>query len=184
MVATHADQALKLLDQPSDLQRELLGAFRYQDNRAVLHSDPTLMPKRRRVWSSWNYLAAPPDAADAAKESRISVTYWLNRLQRLKVATPYFVSLNPLREAAECLDTFHYTHPIFDQPALAAQRRLDSLQGQGGLWFCGSYFGYGFHEDALGSAVRVAQALGVEPPWRSTSSASDAGAELLAATAS
>ena len=181
VVATHADQALALLDQPSPLQRQLLSRFRYQDNRAVLHSDPTLMPKRRRVWSSWNYLAASRDAADE-QGSRVSVTYWLNRLQRLAVATPYFVSLNPIREPVAALAEFHYTHPIFDRAALAAQGQLGQLQGQRGMWFCGSYFGYGFHEDALASAVGVARDLGVNPPWQ-RAPVSGVSAALLAAQA-
>jgi predicted NAD/FAD-binding protein len=179
VVATHADQALAMLDQPSPLERELLRTFRYQDNRAVLHSDPTLMPKRRRVWSSWNYLTATRNAA-GGEDSRVSVTYWLNRLQRLTVAKPYFVSLNPVREAASVLDAFNYAHPIFDRAALAAQRQLDRLQGYGGVWFCGSYFGYGFHEDALASAVGVARDFGVNPPWQSAP-APEASAALIAA---
>ena len=162
VVATHADQALALLDQPSTLERRLLGAFRYQPNRAILHGDPRLMPKRRRVWSSWNYLSESEDGDQA-----VSVTYWMNRLQRLTTDTPYFVSLNPLHEPShdQVAARMDYTHPVFDRRAIASQDQLHRLQGQGRVWFCGSYFGHGFHEDALRSAVAVARGLGCEIPW-------------------
>ena len=161
--ACHADQALQMIDSPDPTQRALLGAFRYQRNRALLHSDAALMPARRRVWSAWNYMA---DTDDKGRRE-VSVTYWMNRLQGLDEKRPLLVSLNPLQEpqAGTLITEMTYHHPVFDTAAIRAQHHLRQLQGKQGLWFCGSYFGYGFHEDALRSAVDVARALGVEPPW-------------------
>lgn len=165
VLACHADQALRILgEQASPAERRLLGAFRYSDNEAVLHGDQRLMPRRRRLWASWNYLGE--QGRDGAET--VSVTYWMNRLQRLDPRRPLFVSLNPLRPPDPGLveGRFRCAHPIFDQPALAAQRALPSIQGAAGLWFCGSYCGYGFHEDALASGLAVAAALGAPAPWQ------------------
>lgn len=164
--ACHADQALQLLDSPTAREHSVLGAFRYQHNRAVLHSDAELMPRRKTVWSAWNYLTSEGRRGTDA----VSVSYWMNCLQRLEQAPPLFVTLNPLREprAAHLIAEFGYDHPVFDRQAVAAQERLTSLQGDNGIWYCGSYFGYGFHEDALRSAVELAQRLGVEVPWAQT----------------
>jgi len=166
VLACHADQALQLLDRPSARERRLLGAFRYQPNRAVLHGDRDLMPRRRKVWSAWNYLTSENRQGTEA----VSVSYWMNCLQQLQQAPPLFVSLNPLREprAASVLAEMDYDHPVFDRQAMAAQGQLASLQGEHGIWYCGSYFGYGFHEDALRSSVELARQLGVEVPWAQT----------------
>jgi predicted NAD/FAD-binding protein len=164
VIATHADQALHLLADPSAAERQVLGAFRYTRNEAVLHADPSLMPKRRSVWSSWNY-----GSEGDGKDRRLSVTYWMNRLQAIPDATPLFVTLNPTREPAPAT-VFHrqiYEHPTFDTAAFAAQDRLWSLQGVQNTWFCGSYFGAGFHEDGLQAGLAAAEALGdVRRPWR------------------
>lgn len=163
VLACHADQALRLLARPSTLQSELLGAFRYQGNRAVLHGDPRLMPVSRRAWSSWNVIDTP----DAGRP--VAVTYWMNRLQHLDAAHDVFVSLNPNIEprAESVVAAFDYAHPMFDSRAVAAQPRLWQLQGEGGLWFCGAYFGAGFHEDGLQAGLAVAEALGgVRRPWQ------------------
>ncbi|MEC5398587.1 NAD(P)/FAD-dependent oxidoreductase [Uliginosibacterium sp. H1] len=165
VVATHADEALRLLDQPTTEERALLGAFAYSDNRAVLHSDPALMPRRRQVWSSWNYLSS---RRDAGQDDDLCVTYWMNLLQGLPQQQPFFVTLNPVREpAAERVwHREHYTHPLFDTTALDAQQQLWSLQGRQRTWFCGAYFGAGFHEDGLQAGLAVAEALGgVRRPW-------------------
>ncbi len=162
--ATHADQALRLLDVPSDTESALLGAIRYTQNRAVLHSDTSLMPRRRRVWSSWNY-ASTGRGADAA----LCVTYWMNRLQGIDDATPLFVTLNPVREPDPALVHAEdaYAHPVFDAAAVEAQRSLWQLQGQRRSWFCGAWFGAGFHEDGLQSGLAVAEQLGgLRRPWR------------------
>lgn len=162
IVATHGDQALALLGDASPRERTVLGAFRYTDNHAVLHRDPGLMPRRRRVWSSWNYVA---DAGTI--DAPASLTYWMNRLQNLGAAPDIFVSLNPMRAPAPelTLAEMQYDHPLFDRAALAAQRALPALQGEGGVYFCGSYLGYGFHEDALAAGLDVAERLGARRPW-------------------
>jgi predicted NAD/FAD-binding protein len=163
VIAAHADQALALLAAPTPDEHATLGAFRYTSNTAVLHSDPALMPRRRPAWSAWNHIGRR-DAPDG-----FCVTYWMNLLQRLPRERPLFVTLNPCREpAAETVISRHaYTHPLFDTAALAAQRRLWSLQGCGGVWFCGAYFGAGFHEDGLQAGLAVAEQLGgVQRPWR------------------
>ncbi len=161
--ATHADQTLALLADPDPLEASALGAFRYSRNRAVLHGDEALMPRRRRAWASWNHLGerARPDAACA-------VTYWMNLLQDLPRERPFFVTLNPPEtlRAETILREEVYEHPIFDRAALAAQEHLWSLQGARRSWFCGAYFGSGFHEDGLQSGLAVAEALGdVRRPW-------------------
>jgi predicted NAD/FAD-binding protein len=163
VLATHADQALRLLAAPADDERRLLGAFGYSRNLAVLHSDPALMPRRRSVWASWNYLA---DRGQSDQPP--CVTYWMNRLQGIPDETPLFVTLNPPREPApeHLLRTEVYEHPLFDAAAMRAQKRLWSLQGVRRTWFCGAYFGSGFHEDGLQAGLAVAEALGgVRRPW-------------------
>lgn len=166
VIATHADQALAMLADPSFDERRLLGAFTYTRNKAVLHRDPRLMPQRRRVWSSWNYIAGSGRSAD--RTPPVCVTYWMNALQKLDPRVPLFVTLNPCREPAPGLveGTFWYDHPCYQRAALRAQRDLPDLQGQRRTWFCGSYFGAGFHEDALVSGLAAAEALGgVRRPW-------------------
>lgn len=162
--ACHADETLALMTDADGHERALLGAFGYTSNRAVLHTDATLMPKRRRVWSSWNYIGA----RTARGHDQLSVSYWMNALQPLATARDYFVTLNPGRPLAPgtFIDGFDYRHPQFDQAALDAQRRLWSLQGRRRSWFCGSYFGYGFHEDGLQAGLAAAELLGgVRRPW-------------------
>jgi hypothetical protein len=163
VIATHADQALALLQDPTADERTLLGAFRYSMNRAVLHSDATQMPRRKSVWASWNYIG--PRCEDI--QYNPTVTYWMNMLQRLATSHNLFVTLNPRREPKEAIHEQRYEHPIFDAPAMRAQRRLWVLQGQARTWFCGSYFGAGFHEDGLQAGLAVAEAVGaVRRPWR------------------
>lgn len=164
VIATHADQALGMLADADEDEAAVLGSFRYTDNLAVLHTDPTLMPKRRRVWSSWNYIGE--DAGDDNRQ--LCVTYWMNRLQNLDTDKPLFVTLNPTRPVApgHLLQAIAYSHPLFDRAAIAAQDRLGQLQGVRNTWFCGSYFGHGFHEDALQSGLWVAEMLGgIQRPW-------------------
>jgi hypothetical protein len=165
VIAAHADEALAMLDDPSPAERALLGAFRYSKNAAILHRDASLMPKRRAVWSSWNYIGPPsPDQA----VNGCTVTYWMNRLQNISSAAPLFVTLNPQRmpDPDTVIATEAYDHPLFDAAAIGAQRLLWSLQGECNTWFCGAYFGAGFHEDGLQSGLAVAEALGgVRRPW-------------------
>lgn len=158
VIGAHANEALAMLAEPTRLERELLGAFGYSRNHAVLHKDTTLMPRRRRAWASWNYIGA---------DQGLCVTYWMNRLQGLS-GEDLFVTLNPPRAprpGTELRDEI-YEHPIFNPAAIRAQRRLWTLQGQGGVWFCGAYFGAGFHEDGLQAGLAVAEQLGgVRRPW-------------------
>jgi predicted NAD/FAD-binding protein len=163
VLACHADQALAMLDGASADETEMLGAIRFQENIAVLHTDISLMPRRRGVWSAWNYLTAGPADHGAA----VSVTYWMNKLQGLSTPEPLLVSLNPIRppDPAKVLLTRTYHHPQFDAAAMRAQALLPSVQGNGGVWFAGAWTGWGFHEDGIASAVRVARALGVRAPW-------------------
>ena len=163
VVATHADRALALLAAPSRDERRVLGAFRYSTNRAVLHTDADLMPRRRRAWASWNYLS-DVDGTDR----RLSVTYWMNRLQPLGPAPDLFVTLNPLRQPkpGTVLADLSYDHPLFDAAAGRAQAELWSLQGRERTWFCGAHFGAGFHEDGLQAGLAVAEDLGGRRrPW-------------------
>lgn len=167
VLACHADQALALLDDASAEERRLLGAFRYSRNLAVLHSDPGLMPKRRAVWSSWNHIGGDT-AGDGGSndESCPTITYWMNLLQGIDTATPLFVTLNPPRAPRSEHHREIYEHPLFDAAAIAAQRHLWSLQGRRNTWFCGAYFGAGFHEDGLQAGLAVAEALGgARRPW-------------------
>ena len=164
VLACHADQALSLLgDGATGQEHTLLGPFRYTHNLAVLHTDASLMPRRRAVWASWNYLGRSEDP-----QARPCVTYWMNRLQRLPTDTQYFVTLNPPRppHPGTLLRSESYEHPVFDTEAIRAQRRLWSLQGAGGVWFCGAHFGAGFHEDGLQAGLAVAEQLGgLRRPW-------------------
>ncbi len=159
VVATHADRALAMLKNPTGRERAILGAFRYQSNRAVVHFDRSHMPKRRAAWASWNYLGG---------DNAASVTYWMNRLQNLDCGRDVFVTLNPAAEIRgdDVVATFDYDHPMFDVAACRAQKELWSLQGVGGVWYCGAHFGSGFHEDGLQAGLAVAEDLGgVRRPW-------------------
>ena len=167
VIASHADQALAMLEAPSADERQILGAFGYRRNHAVLHSDPALMPRRRRVWSSWNY-AAHAQSDGHGHGLAPSVTYWMNRLQHLPADKPLFVTLNPLREPDPALVHWRgdYDHPVFDAAAGRAQARLWELQGRRHTWFCGAHFGAGFHEDGLQAGLAVAEQLGgARRPW-------------------
>jgi predicted NAD/FAD-binding protein len=163
VLACHADQALAVLVDADPEERAILGAIRFQPNRAVLHRDPALMPRRRRCWAAWNYLA--PSGGDPTAPA--SVTYWMNRLQGLDTDEPILVSLNPPREPrAELVHgIFHWAHPILDGPALRAQAAMPRIRGRGGVDYAGAWLGWGFHEDGLRSAIEAAAALGVRPPW-------------------
>ncbi len=164
VLATHADQTLRLLENPDRLEQALLGAFSYQRNLAVLHRDARWMPLRKRLWSSWNYIKQ-----DEGTETGLCVTYWLNRLQHLKTRTDLFVTLNPYDSIhpKAIKREFVYDHPVFNEAAMAAQKELWSLQGARRTWFCGSYLGYGFHEDGIQSGLAVAERLGgTFRPWQ------------------
>lgn len=163
--ACHSDQTLRILAEgATPAERAVLGAVKYQANRAVLHTDVALLPRREKVWAAWNYLAGEgnPD------QRPVSVSYLLNKLQPLPFSSPVVLSLNPFREAQpeKVLAEFDYDHPVFDQAAIDAQAYLPALQGQQHTWFAGAWTGYGFHEDGLKSGVDVAAMLGAVVPWR------------------
>lgn len=164
IMASHADDSLRLLKDPDPAEHKLLSAFSYQANKTILHTDANLMPKNKKTWSSWNYLSDPD-----LDENDVCVTYWMNKLQHIKGDKDYFVTLNPtvMPRDGTILRSFLYHHPLFDKQAIAAQRLLWNIQGKRNIWFCGSYFGHGFHEDALQSGLAVAEAVGgIKRPWK------------------
>lgn len=160
--ACHSDQALAMIDTPSDAERAILGAIGYQANEVVLHSDSAFMPRRRAAWASWVYLSDTRHDA----QTTLNMTYWMNNLQPLATTTPMLVTLNPSRAPKPLHNRHTFHHPLFDTAAIAAQARLADIQGVDRFWFCGAWCGYGFHEDGLKSAVAVAERFGIQPPWR------------------
>ncbi len=171
VIASHGDQALAMLSDPSQSESELLGKFHYAKNKAVLHRDRNYMPKRRLTWASWNYLDFDGQVGASraeGKEPDLCVTYWMNSLQKLATRENVFVTLNPPEgsEISNVAAEFDYMHPLFDADALQAQRELWSIQGVNRTWFCGAHFGAGFHEDGLQAGLAVAEQLGdVRRPW-------------------
>ncbi|GGP26126.1 NAD(P)/FAD-dependent oxidoreductase [Silvimonas amylolytica] len=160
--ATHAPTTLRILgDDATAQEREILGAIRYNPNRAVLHSDPLLLPRRQKVWAAWNYASAE----DQSGRQAVCVSYLINKLQPLPFKRPVIVTLNPLTEPRpeHTWAEFSYEHPLLDQAAVAAQQRLPGLQGQQHIWFAGAWTGYGFHEDGLKSALRIARDFSPQP---------------------
>jgi uncharacterized protein len=163
VLATHAPDTLRMLDDADESERSVLRAVRYQPNVAVLHTDTNLLPRCRRVWSAWNYLVGRH--LDGSRP--VCVSYLVNQLQPLPFDTPLVVTLNPVAEPAPGteLRRFVYDHPLFDLAAIDAQHRLPSLQGRRRTWFAGAWTGYGFHEDGLKSALRVAADFDALPAW-------------------
>jgi len=152
VMATHADTSLELLTDPTPDQRAVLAPWRFSPSPAVLHTDPSLLPADRRLWRSWNL---------RIEGERTTVTYHLNRVQDLDGAPDVFLSLAPERvDASRVIARFDYRHPVFEQSALLARERLAGIQGAGGLWFCGAWCGYGFHEDAIVAALAVVDGIG------------------------
>jgi predicted NAD/FAD-binding protein len=167
VMAAHGDQSLKLLADPSALETSLLGAFHYQENEAVLHTDARFMPKTRRCWAAWNYRID----RHAGGGQRYSTHYWMNQLQGVSDQQQYFVSINPPSEPAErsIKKRLVYEHPLFDLAAVAAQDRLPELHLAGRetrRYYCGAWQRYGFHEDGLWSAVRVCTAILGRNSWQ------------------
>ena len=162
VMASHGNETLALLKDADGAERAALGCFRYQKNRAVLHRDISLMPRRRRCWASWVYMSDGDFF-----HPNITVTYWMNLLQGIDDRCPLFVSLNPKRDIPEDLifDSAEFDHPVFDRAAIAAQGQVAALQGRRNTWFAGAHLGHGFHEDGLSSAVRVSRSLGCAIPW-------------------
>jgi predicted NAD/FAD-binding protein len=159
VVAAHADEALRLLADPSDEERAVLGAWRYQRNHTVLHTDETVLPPNRRAWASWNYLREK-----GGGKGGVSMTYHMNRLQGLASSRQYCVTLNRRGPISKnrIIKVIEYEHPAYTVETIRAQGRLLEIQGKRGTYFCGSYFGYGFHEDAVKAGAGVARAFGIE----------------------
>ncbi|QOL82260.1 NAD(P)/FAD-dependent oxidoreductase [Pseudooceanicola spongiae] len=156
ILACHSDQALRLLAQPTAVEHSALSSVGYQDNHMILHRDVSQMPRRKACWSSWVY-----KADTTAQQSQIGVTYWMNRLQNIDESDPLFVSLNPCQSIPDDLiyDQKTFRHPVFDGPAVRAQKQIQAMQGENNTWFAGAWLRHGFHEDGFASAVRVARQL-------------------------
>ncbi|MAF98853.1 MAG: amine oxidase [Micavibrio sp.] len=161
--ACHADEAIKICDDLSAEQQDVIGAFSYQENTVILHSDQSFMPKNKKTWASWIYLSEKKQDKNPA----VALSYWMNNLQPLNTDTPVIITLNPERRPTQEMiyDEHIFSHPVFDLKAIQAQERIQALQGDKGLWFCGAYQRYGFHEDGLLSAVNIAKKMGVSIPW-------------------
>jgi predicted NAD/FAD-binding protein len=161
--ACHADQALKIIDNPSEMEISVLSNFIYKPNRMVVHSDISFMPKRKGAWASWVYFSENQKDHHA----NISLSYWMNNLQPLKTKTPIIATLNPSREPIKkhIYDEHWFDHPVFDAKAINAQEKIEDIQGKDRFWFCGAYQRYGFHEDGLLSAVKIAEKMGIKPVW-------------------
>lgn len=164
ILATHSDQSLALLDQASEQEQAILSAIKYAPNTAYLHTDASVMPKNKAAWAAWNYYNSPQDNANAP----VAVTYWLNKLQPLPFSTQVFVTLNPPQaiNSKHIIQSFNYAHPQLNSAAYEAQKQLSGIQGKGGIYFCGAWAGYGFHEDGLKAGMRVARLLGATIPWQ------------------
>lgn len=163
VIACHTDQALRILDRPTQAEQDILNAIPYGPNRVILHRDDRLMPTRKKVWASWNYLRSSDQRSDAS----VAVSYWMNRLQGIDPEMPLFVTLNPDREPRPELvfGEFSYDHPQFGNNAMQVQAQLKAIQGDNHTYFAGAWTGYGFHEDGLSSGIAAAQALGATLPW-------------------
>lgn len=161
ILATHAPVTNAILKNKTKKEEEVLSAIHYEKNETILHSDVTFMPAQRRCWSSWNVLGT----GKSGYAEKVSLTYNINFLQSLPTKTNYFVTLNPHSKVNRPIQDFSYEHPKFDQTAIRAQRAVESLQGNGGVYFAGAWTRYGFHEDGILSAVKVAELLGVKAPW-------------------
>ena len=150
VLASHADQSLNMLDNPTSEEKRILGKFKYVANIAILHTDETLMPQNKLTWSSWNSISKKD-------LSETCVTYWLNKLQNLKCEENYFLTLNPIQKIddSRIITKVNFTHPYFNKETAKLQKELLSLQGKKRTWYCGSYFGYGFHEDGLKSSLEM-----------------------------
>jgi uncharacterized protein len=155
VIATHADEALKIIDNPTSDEELILKNFRYRGNIAVIHFDESIMPKNKKAWCSWN------SSMSAENIERTSVTYWLNQLQNLKIDKNIFLTINPFREisADKTYKKVRFTHPYFDADALLNQKNLQKIQNKKNILFCGSYFGYGFHEDGIKSSIEMLKNL-------------------------
>ena len=164
VLAAHSDQSLAVLRDASRAEQSVLGAIRYQDNHAVLHTDASVLPEKKLAWAAWNYERASHARLADRQSTSVCLHYLLNMLQPLPFTQPVVVSLNPVREIARnhLMGEFDYAHPVFDAAAIRAQGELTHLQGQQNTYYCGAWTGYGFHEDGLKSGLQVARQLLLE----------------------
>ena len=161
ILACHADQSSEILIENFSEEANLLKDFKYQKNTSILHSDINFMPKRKSVWSSWNYIT------ETGNSGNLSITYWMNELQGINSSKPILLSLNPkiLPNPDLIYGQYSYSHPILDNKAINIQKKLSSIQGKNNLWFCGAWTGFGFHEDGVKSAVEIANSHNIDLPW-------------------
>ena len=161
ILACHADQSSEILIENFSEEANLLKDFKYQKNTSILHSDISFMPKRKSVWSSWNYIT------ETGNSGNLSITYWMNELQGINSPKPILLSLNPkiLPNPDLIYGQYSYSHPILDNNAINIQKKLSSVQGKNNLWFCGAWTGFGFHEDGVKSAVEIANSHNIDLPW-------------------
>ena len=161
VLACHADQSSEILIENFSEEANLLKDFKYQKNTSILHSDINFMPKRKSVWSSWNYIT------ETGNSGNLSITYWMNELQGINSSKPILLSLNPkiLPNPDLIYGQYSYSHPILDNNAINIQKKLSSIQGKNDLWFCGAWTGFGFHEDGVKSAVEIANSHNIDLPW-------------------
>ena len=160
IIATHADQALQIINNPTKNEKEILSKFEYTKNRAYLHSDKSMMPKNKKTWSSWNFIKSEKE------DINFTLTYWMNNLQKLETSKEYFVTINPEKTPENTHNETFFTHPKFNLETMKSQSKLKDLQGDKNTFFCGAYHGYGFHEDGIQSAVYVSKMLGADIPWK------------------
>jgi predicted NAD/FAD-binding protein len=160
IVATHADQALQIINNPTNNEKEILSKFEYTKNRAYLHSDRSMMPKNNKTWSSWNFIKSENI------NTNFTLTYWMNNLQKLQTSKEYFVTINPEKTPEYIHDDTFFTHPKFNLQTMKYHSKLKNLQGINNTYFCGAYHGYGFHEDGIQSAAYIARMLDVDIPWK------------------
>ncbi len=168
LIAAHGDDALSMLSGASPLEREILSGFHYERNHAVLHSDPSLMPRRKKAWASWNYMQGNKTDDHEKENQSVSLSYWMNKLQPLDTDTQFFVTLNPGKEPDPMKVHYEktYRHPIFDRATLKSQKRIMEIMGEGNVWYARAHMGYGFHEDGLQAGLYIAEAMGdVKRPW-------------------
>ena len=161
ILACHADQSSEILIENFSEEANLLKDFKYQKNTSILHSDINFMPKRKSVWSSWNYIT------ETGNSGNLSITYWMNELQGINSSKPILLSLNPkiLPNPDLIYGQYSYSHPILDNNAIKIQKKLSSIQGKNNLWFCGAWTGFGFHEDGVKSAIEIANSHNIDLPW-------------------
>ena len=157
--ATHADQVLSLLNSPTEKELNIFNKFKYSSNSAYLHTDSSLMPDSKYAWSSWNFL-------NRSKNKKFVLTYWMNLLLKLPTYTNYFVSINQSKEPKNIINETMFDHPVYSLDTLKAQKDVMSIQGLNNTYFCGSYLGYGFHEDGIQSAAHISNLLDCDLPWK------------------